>query len=136
MTNFCRDEWNVRNCSSSHVQVFRDRWTVQIGDGWNVRNWSIYCKVWIWILQNLNSLSCKRIDFVLAVKPTLMWLFCSSDYVCMFGCLVCMIHKIGLYTLPLRYEKEYAKVCVVSVVFGIHEISYAISLKIRLQALC
>ena len=29
------DGWNVWNCSSSHVQVFRDQWNVQIGDGWN-----------------------------------------------------------------------------------------------------
>ena len=26
----CRDGWNVRNCSSNHVQVFRDRWSYKL----------------------------------------------------------------------------------------------------------
>ena len=26
-------------------RFFGNRLTVQIGDGWNVRNWSIYCEV-------------------------------------------------------------------------------------------
>ena len=52
-----------------------------------------------------------------------------------FVCLVCMIRKFGLYTLSLRNEKEYPKLCFVSVVLGIHEISYAISCKFMLQAL-
>ena len=43
VTDSCRGCWNVRNYSSSHVQVFRDRRSVQIDDGWNVRNWSIHC---------------------------------------------------------------------------------------------
>ena len=53
-TDSCRDGWNVRNCSSSHVQVFRDRWNVQIGDRWNVRNclnmdFLKLVKIWVWI---------------------------------------------------------------------------------------
>ena len=55
--------------------------------------------------------------------------------VCLVCCLVCMIHKIGLYTSSLRYEREYPWFWVVSVVLGILEISYGISLRIRLQAL-
>ena len=58
--------------------------------------------------------------------------FACSGCVCLVGCLVCMIRKIGLYTLSLRYEREYPKLCAVSVVLGIHEISYTISFKIRL----
>ena len=71
---------------------------------------------------------------MLVVKPTLVSLFFLFG-LCLVGCLVCMIRKIGLYTLSLRYEREYPKLCVVSVVLGIHEISYSVSLKIRLQAL-
>ena len=72
-TDPCRDGWKVRNCSSSHVQVFRDRWNVQIGDGWNVRNclnmnFLKFVKNWILILQNLCSLSCKSTNFVLVIK--------------------------------------------------------------------
>ena len=32
VTDSCRDWWNARNYSSSHVQVFRDRRSVQIDD--------------------------------------------------------------------------------------------------------
>ena len=69
----CRDGWNVRNCSSSHVQVFRDRWNVQIGDGWNVRNclnmnFLKLVKIWIWILQNLRCLSCKSTNICISGK--------------------------------------------------------------------
>ena len=46
-----------------------------------------------------------------------------------------MIHKIGLYTLLLRYEREYPKICVVFVVLVMHEISDAISCNIMLYAL-
>ena len=64
-------------------------------NGWNVWNWSIFCKVWIWILQNLCSLSCKSINFVLVVKLTLMllfWLFASCLWYVWFiklGCIRC-----------------------------------------------
>ena len=90
----CRDGWNVRNCSSSHVQVFRDRWNVQIGDGWNVRNclnmnFLNLVEIWIWILQNLRCLSCKSTNFVLVVKPTLMSLFWLFG-LCLFGLLFAM----------------------------------------------
>ena len=44
-----------------------------------------------------------------------------------------MIHKPGLYTLSLQYEREYSSFCVVSVAFCMHEISCAISLKIKSQ---
>ena len=79
-TDSCRDGWNVQNCSSIHVQIFRDRWNVQIGDGRNVRNYLNMnilklVNIWIWILQNLRCLSCKSTNFVLVVKPTLMSLF-------------------------------------------------------------
>ena len=60
----CRNGWNVRNCSSSHEQVFRDWWSVQIGDGWNVRDWLIYYEIRTWILQNLRCLSFKSTNFV------------------------------------------------------------------------
>ena len=86
VTDSCRDGRNVRNCSSSHVQVFGDQWSVQIGDGWNVGNQLIYCEIWIWILQNLRCLSCKSINFVLVVKPTLMSFFGCSG--CVFVCYV------------------------------------------------
>ena len=63
----------------------------KIGAEWNVRNWLIYCVVWIWILQNLRCLSCKSINFVLIVKPTLWWrCFGCSGCVCVLGCLVCI----------------------------------------------
>ena len=93
-TDSCTDGWNVRNCSSSHVQVFRDRWNVQIGDGWNVRNclnmnFLKLVKIWIWILQNLRCLSCKSTNFVLVVKPTLMSLFWLFG-LCLFGLLFAM----------------------------------------------
>ena len=63
VTHSYRDGWNVRHCSSSLVQVFQDRRSVQIGDGWNVRNWlnTNFLKlveIWIWIFQNLRCLSC------------------------------------------------------------------------------
>ena len=35
----------------------------------------VYCEVWIWIIHNLFCPSCKRINFVLLVKRTLMSLF-------------------------------------------------------------
>ena len=93
-TDSCRDGWNLRNCSSSHVQVFRDRWNVEIGDGWNVRfflnmNFLKLVKIWIWILQNLRCLSCKSTNFVLVVKPTLMSLFWLFG-LCLFGLLFAM----------------------------------------------
>ena len=80
-TGSCRDGRNLRNCSSSYVQVFRDWWNFQqIGDGWNVRNclnmnFLKLVETWKWILQNLRCLSCKSKNFVLVVKPTLMSLF-------------------------------------------------------------
>ena len=40
---------------------------------------SVYCKVWIWIPNNLHCLSCKSINFVLLVKPTLISLFCIQS---------------------------------------------------------
>ena len=60
----------------------------------------------------MHYLGCKSIDFVVQLKPTLMSLFWLSDCVCVFGCLVfgmyeslnAVSHKIGLYTLLLRYE--------------------------------
>ena len=36
VTDSYRDGWNVQNCSSSHVQVFREWSNVQSGNGWNV----------------------------------------------------------------------------------------------------
>ena len=57
VADLCRDRRNLPNCSSNHIQASRDRWSVQIGDAWNVQNWLIYCKIWIWILQNLRCLS-------------------------------------------------------------------------------
>ena len=88
------DGWNVRNCSSSHEQIFRDGWNVKIGDGWNVRNclnmnFLKLVKIWIWILQNLRCLSCKSTNFVLVVKPTLMSLFWLFG-LCLFGLLFAM----------------------------------------------
>ena len=32
VTDSCMGGWNIRNYSSNHVQVFRVRWTIQIGD--------------------------------------------------------------------------------------------------------
>ena len=101
VTDSCMDGWNVRNCSSSHVHVFGDRWSEQIGDGWSVRNWSIYCEIWISILRNLRCLRYKSINFVLMVKPTLMslfWLFGLCLFVCYvwfikLGCIRCRCGK-------------------------------------------
>ena len=103
----CSDRWNVRNCSSSHVQVFRCRWNVQIGDGWNVRNclnmnFLNLVEIWIWILQNLRCLSCKSTNFVL--NPRWCRCFGCLGCVCLVCCLLCVMDKIGLYTLSLRYE--------------------------------
>ena len=53
-------------------------------DRWNVWNWSIYCEIWIWILQKLRYISCKSKNFVLAVKPTLISLFWLFG-LCLFG---------------------------------------------------
>ena len=90
VTDSCRDGWNVRNCSSGHVQVFWEWWSVQIGDGWHVWNWLNMnflklVKIWIWILQNLYCLSCKSTNLVLVVKPTLMPLFWMFG-LCLFFC--------------------------------------------------
>ena len=61
-------------------------------DGVNVRNWSIYCKILVWILQNLHCLTCKSINFVVVVKPTLMSFFGCSG--CVFVIYVWFI-KLG-----------------------------------------
>ena len=85
----------------------------KICNGWNVQNWPIYCKFWIWILPNLSCLSCMSIKFALVVKPTLIllfWLFGLCLYIWLFNMcesFYAIIHKIGLYTLLLRYEREY-----------------------------
>ena len=87
-TDSCRDGWNVRNCSLSHIKSFQDRWNVQIGDGWNIQKWLStnllkLVQIWLWILQNLHCLNYKSTTFVLVVKPTLMSLFW------LFGLFVC-----------------------------------------------
>ena len=85
------------------------RWSVhKIGNGWNVQDWLIYCKVWIWILQNLRCLSFKSKNFLLVVKPTLVslfWLFGLCLYVWLFG----------------MYENSYAIIHQISLQFSIHE---------------
>ena len=93
-TDSCRDGSNVRNSSSRHVQVFRDQWNVQIGNGWNVRNclnmnFLKLVEIWIWILQNLRCPSSKSTNFGLVVKPTLMSLFWLFG-LCLFGLLFAM----------------------------------------------
>ena len=93
VTDSCRDGWSVPNYSSSFVQVFQDRRSVQFGDGWNARNWLNtnilkLVEIWIWIFQNLRCLSCKSTNFVLVVKSTLMpffWLFGLCLFVWLFG---------------------------------------------------
>ena len=112
VTDSCRDGWNVRNCSSSQVQIFRDRWNAQIGDAWNVRNWLNInflklVEIWIWILQNLRCLSCKSTNFVLWRNPRWCCCFGCLGCACLVCCLVCIIYKIGLYTSSLRYKREY-----------------------------
>ena len=65
---------------------------------------------------------------------SLFWLFGLCLYVWLFGVYensYAFFHKIGLFTLLMRYEREYSYFCVVSSVLGIYEISYAISHKIR-----
>ena len=75
----------------------------KISDGWNVRNWLIYCKVWIWILQNFLCLIC--INLLSVVKLTLMSLFRLFGlclFVWLFGIYqnsYAIIHRIGLFTL-------------------------------------
>ena len=100
VTDSCRDGWNVRNCSSSHIQVFRDRWSVQI---------------WQFIAKFEYEYSRICVVSVAGAETLCQWwnsrwccCFGCSDCVCLFGCLVCMIRKIGLYTLSLRYEREYS----------------------------
>ena len=38
-------------------------------------------------------------------------------FVCLVGWLVCTIHKIGLYTLSLWYEREYPPFCLLYMTF-------------------
>ena len=52
----------------------------------------------------------------LDMKPVLLSLFWLL-VLCLIGCLVCMIQKIGLYTLSLRYEREYPPFCLVYMTF-------------------
>ena len=75
------------------------------------------------------------------MKPTLVLLFRLLGlclYVSLFGMyedFYAIIHKIGLFTLAFRYERQYFSFCVVSVVLDTHEISHASIHKIKLQAL-
>ena len=65
---------------------------------------------------------------------SLFWLFGLCLYVWLFGVYensYAFFHKIGLFTLLMRYEREYSYFCVISGVLGIYKISYAISHKIR-----
>ena len=65
---------------------------------------------------------------------SLFWLFGLCLYVWLFGVYensYALFHKIGLFTLLMRYEREYSYFCLVSSVLGIYEISYSISHKIR-----
>ena len=87
----------VQNCSSSHVQVFRDRWSVQSGDGWNVQNSLINCE--IWILQYLCCLSCNSTNFsgethvnvvFLVVRVVFVWLVVWYVWFIKLGCIRCL----------------------------------------------
>ena len=67
--------WTLAICRDQNFHLWvtdsrRDGWNVQIGERWNVRNWSIYCEIWICILQKFLCLRCKSKNFVLVVKPT------------------------------------------------------------------
>ena len=112
VTDSCRDGWNIRNCSSSQVQVFRDWWNVQIDGRWNVPNW-----------LNMNFLNLLKSEYeyskicvVSIVRAQTLskwwnqhWCRCFGclGCTCLVCCLECMIHKIGLYTSLLWYERDY-----------------------------
>ena len=129
VTNLCRDGWNVWNCSSSHVQVFGDRRSVQIGDEWHEQNWSIS------LIMNTPEFALSQmeehklcfsdethVDFIfLVVQVVFVWLVVWYVWFIKLGCIRC---RCGM--------KENILYFVLSPLFGIHEISYAISLKIRL----
>ena len=68
-----------------------------------------------------------------ATSVSLFWLLGLCLYVWLFGEYensYAFFHKIGLFTLSLRYEREYS----VSVALGIYEIPHAIRHKIRAVA--
>ena len=85
----------------------------KICDGLNVQNRLISFKVSISILQNLHCLGFKSINFLLLVKSmliSLFWLFVLGVFVWLFGMYessYTIIHKIGLNTLLLQYERKY-----------------------------
>ena len=91
---------------------------------------SVYCEVWIWMLQNLRCLSRKSINFVLLVKPKLMslfWFFGLYFCIWLFGMYETFYginKKCELYALPLRYEWECSYFWVVSVVICMYESYY------------
>ena len=59
----CSDGWNVQDCKANQVQIFGVNEIFNIGDGWNVQNWLIYCKLWMLIIQNLRCRGSKNINF-------------------------------------------------------------------------
>ena len=106
--------------------------------------YEMYEIVWIWVFWNWLKFEYEysRICVFSVVRAKTLcywwkprWCHCFGclGCVCLFCCLLCMIDKIGSYTSSLRYEYPYF--WVVTVAFGIHQISYGISLRIRLQAL-
>ena len=110
VTGSCRDGWDERIWSASQVQMLLSIVNLyKIGDGWNVRNRPIYCRVWILTLKNLHCLSCKSINFVLLTHINVVfWLFRLCVCVWLFSMYessYAIIHKIRLFTLSLRYER-------------------------------
>ena len=106
---------------------------------WNVQNWW-----WMKCMKFATKLASQAqiIALYRCTNSHMIWLFVLSVYwkvwIWIPRCLSCKIisvvsHKIGLHVLLLRYDWEYFQFCFL--VLGIHEISHAISHKLRLQAL-
>ena len=109
VTDSCRDGWNVRNCSSIHIQVFG------IDEMHKLVMHEMYEIGWIWIFWNWLKFEYEysRIWVVSVVRAQILCQWWNPRWCCCFGCLGCacfisMIYKIGLYTSSLRYKREYS----------------------------
>ena len=109
VTDSCRDGWNVWNCSSIHIQVFR------IDEMHKLVMHEMYEIGRIWSFWNCLKFEYEysRIWVVSVVRAQILCQWWNPCWCRCFGCLgcacfVCMIYKIGLYTSSLWYKREYS----------------------------